>query len=88
MAWTNLDQMTAMQEGWMIFEDANGHRIQAWDGPQAQQRLTSDEAAVAFVAFRATIGDNLANKAIHHLARTNKVMEAAITFHVKPPRKA
>lgn len=75
MNWTHEDQTAALAEGWGIFDSSDyGYRIERFDDAQ---RFDCDAAAVAFVGYRAGLGNALARKAFWELAWQHAVSDAA-----------
>lgn len=73
--WRYEDQIAALDEGWGLFDNSDhGLRIERWDD---RGRFDSDNAAIAFVGYRAALGNKLAAKAFAELAFVYAVSDAA-----------
>jgi hypothetical protein len=73
--WSHEDQVAALAEGWGLFDNSDhGLRIERWDDAG---RFDSDNAAIAFVGYRAGMGNALAQRAFAELAWVYAVSDAA-----------
>lgn len=73
MNWTDEDQMNAHRQGWGVFRNSEyGLQIEKLDDPSSvglldEPRFIDDDAAVSYVAIRASEGCILARKAIEYI---------------------
>lgn len=75
IGWTEADQSSANQDGWIPDTDLKGNLVIARVGSAA--RFDSDSAATAYVGLRAALGDLFAKKAFEALAHFHAVEGAA-----------